>query len=111
MPFRDLYRRQAALLIRVLPHVARGEGFALKGGTAINLFIRNMPRLSVDIDLTYLPIAGARLLTRRDRRGHDAGLPTRSRKHQRRVRSPRASSRAGSQSSVFARRASKSRSK
>ncbi len=30
--------------------------FALKGGTAINLFIRNMPRLSVDIDLTYLPL-------------------------------------------------------
>ena len=30
--------------------------FALKGGTAINLFIRNMPRLSVDIDLTYIPI-------------------------------------------------------
>tara|TARA_R110001599_G_scaffold353737_1_gene595980 strand:+ start:1145 stop:1384 length:240 start_codon:yes stop_codon:yes gene_type:complete len=29
---------------------------ALKGGTAINLFVRNMPRLSVDIDLTYLPI-------------------------------------------------------
>ena len=31
--------------------------FALKGGTAINLFIRNLPRLSVDIDLTYLPVA------------------------------------------------------
>jgi predicted nucleotidyltransferase component of viral defense system len=30
--------------------------FALKGGTAINLFYRDMPRLSVDIDLTYLPI-------------------------------------------------------
>jgi hypothetical protein len=29
----------------------------LKGGTAINLFVRNMPRLSVDLDLTYLPIA------------------------------------------------------
>jgi predicted nucleotidyltransferase component of viral defense system len=30
--------------------------FALKGGTAINLFVRDMPRLSVDIDLTYLPV-------------------------------------------------------
>src|SRR5271166_674229 len=56
MPFSDLYRRQAALLIRVLPYVAIEKCFALKGGTAINLFIRNMPRLSVDIDLTYLPI-------------------------------------------------------
>jgi predicted nucleotidyltransferase component of viral defense system len=56
MPFRDSYRRQAALLVRALPHVAEEKAFALKGGTAINLFIRNMPRLSVDIDLTYLPV-------------------------------------------------------
>src|ERR1035441_10280040 len=56
MPFSDLYRRQVALLVRVLPHVAQETCFALKGGTAINLFIRNMPRLSVDIDLTYLPV-------------------------------------------------------
>lgn len=57
MPFRDLYRRQVALLMRILPLVAEEEEFALKGGTAINLFVRNMPRLSVDIDLTYLPVA------------------------------------------------------
>jgi predicted nucleotidyltransferase component of viral defense system len=57
MPFSDLYRRQAALLIRSLPFVAEEEDFALKGGTAINLFVRDMPRLSVDIDLTYLPVA------------------------------------------------------
>ena len=57
MPFSDLYRRQVALLIRVLPFVAEEEDFALKGGTAINLFIRDMPRLSVDIDLTWLPVA------------------------------------------------------
>jgi predicted nucleotidyltransferase component of viral defense system len=56
MPFRDSYRRQAALLVRVLPHVAQEKALALKGGTAINLFVRNMPRLSVDIDLTYLPV-------------------------------------------------------
>jgi predicted nucleotidyltransferase component of viral defense system len=56
MPFRDVYRRQAGLLIRVLPHVAREKAFALKGGTAINLFVRDLPRLSVDIDLTYLPV-------------------------------------------------------
>jgi predicted nucleotidyltransferase component of viral defense system len=51
------YRRQAALLVRTIPLVAAETCFALKGGTAINLFVRNMPRLSVDIDLTYLPIA------------------------------------------------------
>jgi hypothetical protein len=54
---REEYRRQAALLIRTIPLVAEETSFALKGGTAINLFIRDMPRLSVDIDLTYLPIA------------------------------------------------------
>ncbi|WP_235614890.1 nucleotidyl transferase AbiEii/AbiGii toxin family protein [Candidatus Thiodiazotropha endoloripes] len=42
--------------MRVLPLVAREPRFALKGGTAINLFIRDLPRLSVDIDLTYLPL-------------------------------------------------------
>ena len=51
------YRRQVALLVRTLPFVAQETCFALKGGTAINLFVRAMPRLSVDIDLTYLPIA------------------------------------------------------
>ncbi|NWF82202.1 MAG: nucleotidyl transferase AbiEii/AbiGii toxin family protein [Bryobacteraceae bacterium] len=58
MPVAEQYRRQAALLIRVLPFVAEEACFALKGGTAINLFVRDMPRLSVDIDLTYLPVAG-----------------------------------------------------
>ena len=56
MAFAETYRRQVALLIRTLPFVAEEKAFALKGGTAINLFIRNMPRLSVDIDLTYLPV-------------------------------------------------------
>ncbi len=56
MPFLDTYRQQVALLIRAIPFVAREQAFALKGGTAINLFVRDMPRLSVDIDLTYLPV-------------------------------------------------------
>jgi predicted nucleotidyltransferase component of viral defense system len=50
------YNRQVALLLKVLPEVAKEENFALHGGTAINLFVRNMPRLSVDIDLTYVPV-------------------------------------------------------
>jgi predicted nucleotidyltransferase component of viral defense system len=57
MPFNDAYRRQVTLLIKIMPHVAREDCFALKGGTAINLFVRDMPRLSVDIDLTYLPVS------------------------------------------------------
>ena len=57
MPLSDRFQRQVALLIEVLPFVAAETDFALKGGTAINLFVRDMPRLSVDIDLTYLPVA------------------------------------------------------
>ena len=49
------YTNQVRLLLRVLPLVAQEDVFALKGGTAINLFERDLPRLSVDIDLTYLP--------------------------------------------------------
>lgn len=50
------YIQQVALLLQILPIIGEREEFAIKGGTAINLFIRNMPRLSVDIDLTYIPI-------------------------------------------------------
>ena len=50
------YYPQVQLLISVLPFVAKETCFALKGGTAINLFHLPMPRLSVDIDLTYLPL-------------------------------------------------------
>jgi len=51
-----VFFRQAELLLRVLPSVNEEEVFALKGGTAINFFLRELPRLSVDIDLTYLPV-------------------------------------------------------
>jgi len=49
------YINQADLLLQVIPHIATEKTLGLKGGTAINLFFRNMPRLSVDIDLAYLP--------------------------------------------------------
>ena len=53
----DRYVAQVRLLLSVLPDIATETVFALKGGTAINLFYRDMPRLSVDVDLTYLPVA------------------------------------------------------
>lgn len=56
MAFSDAYRQQVALLLRTIPAVAAETCFALKGGTAINLFVRDLPRLSVDIDLTYLTL-------------------------------------------------------
>lgn len=50
------YFKRASLMLKVIPYVAKESCFALKGGTAINFFYQDMPRLSVDIDLTYLPI-------------------------------------------------------
>ncbi len=50
------FSEQVRLLVALLPQVARQRCFALKGGTALNLFVRDLPRLSVDIDLAYLPV-------------------------------------------------------
>lgn len=52
----DYYRKQVQLLVRIFPLIDTEKCFALKGGTAINLFYRDLPRLSVDIDLLYVPL-------------------------------------------------------
>lgn len=49
----QIYLDSARLLTRVAPLVLIDDTFALKGGTAINLFVRDMPRLSVDLDLVF----------------------------------------------------------
>jgi hypothetical protein len=49
----QIYLDTARLMIQAAPLVFTGDVFALKGGTAINLFIRDMPRLSVDLDLVF----------------------------------------------------------
>ena len=53
---REDYIHQVELLLDVLPIVMKDSRLALKGGTAINFFYRDAPRLSIDIDLCYLPI-------------------------------------------------------
>lgn len=52
----DVYRKKVELLLRILPFVTDEECFAVHGGTAINLFVKNLNRLSVDIDVTYIPL-------------------------------------------------------
>ena len=42
-------------MLQVIPFICEKPEFALKGGTTINLFVQDLPRLSVDIDLSYLP--------------------------------------------------------
>lgn len=50
----QVYLDTARLMIQIAPLVFADNVFALKGGTAINLFVRNMPRLSVDLDLVFV---------------------------------------------------------
>ncbi|MDR2220244.1 MAG: nucleotidyl transferase AbiEii/AbiGii toxin family protein [Methylobacillus sp.] len=49
------YADTVRLLLAITPDVFANGIFALKGGTAINLFVQDMPRLSVDLDVVYLP--------------------------------------------------------
>jgi predicted nucleotidyltransferase component of viral defense system len=51
-----IFFKQAELLLRILPLIEKEDVFALKGGTAINFFYQNMPCISVDIDLAYVPV-------------------------------------------------------
>lgn len=47
------YINTVRLLLEVAPSIFKSEHFAIKGGTALNLFLQDMPRLSVDIDVVY----------------------------------------------------------
>lgn len=68
---RSDYSRQASLVVKVLPSVEKEDSFALKGGTAINLFELNLPRLSVDIDLAYTQISPREVAVREINAGLD----------------------------------------
>lgn len=54
----NVYRQKVELLLKIMPAVSDESCFAIHGGTAINLFVNDMNRLSVDIDLTYVPLEG-----------------------------------------------------
>lgn len=51
----DDYVRTVQLLLTAAPEIFANEVFAMKGGTALNLFVQDMPRLSVDIDVVFVP--------------------------------------------------------
>ena len=53
----SVYAKKVEQLLRLIPIVMEEEVFAIHGGTAINLFLKDLPRYSVDIDLTYIPLA------------------------------------------------------
>ena len=49
-----VYIDTVRLLLQAIPHVFKSNDFALKGGTALNLFVQDMPRLSVDLDVAFI---------------------------------------------------------
>lgn len=51
-----VYAQKVELLLRLMPIVMAEGVFAVHGGTAINLFLKDLPRYSIDIDLTYIPL-------------------------------------------------------
>ena len=53
----SVYAQKVELLRRLIPIVMEEGVFAIHGGTAINLFLKDLARYSVDIDLTYIPFA------------------------------------------------------
>lgn len=50
------YAKKVEILLKMIPLVTEEGVFAVHGGSAINLFVSNLPRYSVDIDLTYIPL-------------------------------------------------------
>lgn len=54
---RRIYAQKVELLLRLVPIIMDEGVFAVHGGSAINLFLKDLPRYSVDIDLTYIPLA------------------------------------------------------
>lgn len=52
----NLYAQKVELLLRMIPIISEEGVFAVHGGSAINLFINDMPRYSIDADLTYIPL-------------------------------------------------------
>ncbi|MDR2472312.1 MAG: nucleotidyl transferase AbiEii/AbiGii toxin family protein [Tannerella sp.] len=56
MTLNEEYKNRVSLLLRFIPIISKIDCFAIHGGTAINLFVQDLPRYSVDIDITYLPL-------------------------------------------------------
>ena len=52
----NLYAQKVELLLRMIPIISEEGVFAIHGGSAINLFLKDMPRYSIDADLTYIPL-------------------------------------------------------
>ena len=56
MIMNNIYAQKVDLLLGIIPIIFQEKSFAIHGGTAINLFEKEMLRYSVDIDITYVPL-------------------------------------------------------
>ncbi len=56
MSMNNIYAQKVDLLLKIIPIISQEESFAIHGGTAINLFEKEMLRYSIDVDITYIPL-------------------------------------------------------
>ncbi len=90
------------LLLEAAPEVFRADCFAMKGGTALNLFVQDMPRLSVDIDVVYVTHQKSRDVALREIAAELTALQQRLRS--RGIDAEIAASKTGDETKLFARR-------
>lgn len=90
------------LMLEVAPEVFASGRFAMKGGTALNLFVQDMPRLSVDIDVVFVPHRTPRETALAEIASELSALQTRI--NRRGIKAEIASSKTGDETKLLARR-------
>jgi len=90
------------LMLDVAPEVFASGRVAMKGGTALNFFVQDMPRLSVDIDVVFVPHQTPRDTALAEIANELSALQTRL--NRRGIKAELASSKTGDETKLFARR-------
>ena len=90
------------LMLEVAPEVFASGRVAMKGGTALNFFVQDMPRLSVDIDVVFVPHQTPRDTALAEIANELSALQTRI--NRRGIRAELTSSKTGDETKLFVRR-------
>lgn len=90
------------LMLEVAPEVFASGRVAMKGGTALNFFVQDLPRLSVDIDVVFVPHQTPRDTALAEIANELSALQTRI--NRRGIRAELTSSKTGDETKLFARR-------
>ena len=90
------------LMLEVAPEVFASGRVAMKGGTALNFFVQDLPRLSVDIDVVFVPHQTPRDTALAEIANELSALQTRI--NRRGIRAELTSSKTGDETKLFVRR-------